>query len=449
MKKYSSSRIIVIFLIVLFLLSACQGSVPAATSAANSTPAATETPVPTETPAATLTNTFTPTPDPFFSGTGTFKSGDGNKEVDLQFINNTDQLLLINWVNFDGKEEPFIQVGPQSSITQSTFSTHAWRVVDESGNVYAEIIATNEKLQVYEISADKHVAYQPTPLPAPTMGPDVPTTERAFADRPDDDPGMYQVHILYVIPADAEDRQIDLDGSISRSVEAANNWFLEQSGGSKIYFDTYQGQLDITFVKLDITNADFYDNTVAAYGSGNQIRNYMESTLDHMRILHPGKLYVSFFDIYQVYNSCADGPHPLEVTGRVTGHYPVATVLRDNSDCHNETFGVGNNFADMGIVHEIGHALGFESKCGKNPTSAENWAHTGDDVRDLMWAPAEGYSGPWWDVDHMLLDPGNDDYFKHNIPNCPDLARSIFLDPTPENPEVPADWPAEWRLPNQ
>jgi hypothetical protein len=47
----------------------------------------------------------------------------------------------------------------------------------------------------------------------------------------------------------------------------------------------------------------------------------------------------------------------------------------------------------------------------------------------------------------MLLDPGNDDYFKHNIPNCPDLAKSVFLDPMPENPEVPGDWPAEWRLP--
>jgi hypothetical protein len=47
----------------------------------------------------------------------------------------------------------------------------------------------------------------------------------------------------------------------------------------------------------------------------------------------------------------------------------------------------------------------------------------------------------------MLLDPGNDDYFQHSIPNCLDLANSAFLDPLPQNPETPSRWPDAWRLP--
>ncbi|MCB0118902.1 MAG: hypothetical protein H6634_12720 [Anaerolineales bacterium] len=433
-------------LLLALLLTACQGGTPA-TDAPAATSAPTNTALPTDTPLPTVTPTRPPLPtqNPFDKGTGTLQSGNGRAEVDLKIVNNTDELLLINWINFEGQAESFTQVGPQSATSIGTYSTHAWQVVDKSGNVISEFVATSEKRQVFEIGSDLQVVYQPTPLPAPTFGPDIPASERAYADRPDDYPDLYQFHVLYVIPADAKDRQMDTDGTIARSVDAVNEWFSEQSGGSTVRFDTYQGQLDITFVQLEMTNREFLDNTVEAYGSNVFNRDYLEQTLDRMRVFRPGKIYVAFFDVSSAPNACADASHFPDLPGRLAGMYPVANNA--GYSCTNDHYGVGDPFGDMGVIHEMVHSLGFAAKCSKNHASADNISHTGDDYRDLMWAPSPGYSGPWWDAANMQLDPGNDDYYNHNIPNCPDLAKSAFLEPVPEDAQLPVGWPEEWKLP--
>ncbi len=447
MKNYSFANPAKVFLIMTFLLTACQTSAPVATATSANTVQPTNTVTPTDTASPTVapTKTALPTPDPFFSGNGTLKSGDGNKKVNLKIINNTDKLLLVNWVNFSGGVEAFTKVGPESSTAVETYSTHAWQVVDEGGNVISEFVMTDEKNQVFEIDADLHVAYQPTPLPVPTFGPDIPVTERAYADRPDDHPDQYQFHVLYVLPAEANDRQIDLDGTAARSVEAINKWFSEQSGGSTLRFDTYQGQLDVTFVQLEITNKEFLSNTVKTYDSNIFNRDYLEHTLNKMRIFHPGKIYIAFLDISTAPNACADASHFPDLPGRLAGLYEIANS--GGYQCANEAYGEGNPAGDLIMIHEAIHTLGFASQCGRNQASKDNVSHTGDDNRDLMWAPAPGYSGTGWDPDHMLLDPGNDDYFKHNIPNCLDLSQSAFLEPLPNNPQLPPGWPDEWKLP--
>jgi hypothetical protein len=50
------------------------------------------------------------------------------------------------------------------------------------------------------------------------------------------------------------------------------------------------------------------------------------------------------------------------------------------------------------------------------------------------------YAGPEpWQP--SVLDSGHDDYFRHNIPRCLDLAQSAFLDPAPQNAVLPPGWP--------
>ena len=274
----------------------------------------------------------------------------------------------------------------------------------------------------------------PAPGPTSTNVP-APLGERSYKDRPDDLPGLYQVHLFYVLPADAADGQRDLDGKINITVEAVNKWFFEQSGGSKIRFDTHQGQLDITFVQMDKPGAQFHAASLAKYGGPYWVRDILEEDLLEMDLFQPGKIYVSMFEIDTEPIACADAAHPPDLMGRMAGLYPSA-VVEAGWDCADYTFGTGNPSADMDVIHEIVHLLGFASSCGKNPASSDNTSHTGDFNNDLMWAPAAN-STEYWDTDNMQLDPGNDDYFNHGIPNCPDLANSAYLDPVPANTEVP------------
>jgi hypothetical protein len=74
------------------------------------------------------------------------------------------------------------------------------------------------------------------------------------------------------------------------------------------------------------------------------------------------------------------------------------------------------------ILHELFHTQGAAYDCGKRTYRG---AHVkGSDVLG---------SG---DVS-TRIDSKNDTYYKHGIEGCPDLADSVFLKPTSENPWDP------------
>jgi hypothetical protein len=418
MKKYFSTLTNIAGIFALFL-TACGGGAPAS----EETTPLPQTSAPAETEAPTV------------------RSGNGSAEVQLVITNQTSETLEIMWVNFEGVEEPFLSLSPSQVETITSYSTHVWRVYDGAGNLIGEFTLTEDAEQYYAILADKTLASVPPPTPDLIA----PLGERSLTDRPDNNPGMYQVHFLYVLPADGTDYQRDLDGKINVTVDAVNEWFAAQTGGSRFRFDTYQGELDITFVQLNMTSQQVIDASVSQYGGKYWIRDVLESELLEMNLFQPGKIYVSLFEISNHPSTCADAAHPDDLMGRMAGLYPSA-ILDGGYNCADEAFGEGLTYTDMGVIHEIVHTLGFAASCGANPTSAENFSHTGDDNSDLMWAP-DANSTLYWDTDRMKLDPGNDDYYNHDIPNCPDLADSAFLDPLPANPQAPPGWPADWKLP--
>ena len=90
--------------------------------------------------------------------------------------------------------------------------------------------------------------------------------------------------------------------------------------------------------------------------------------------------------------------------------------------------------ADFGAFHEALHSIGMVNECAEhfNPNAP---GHVNDDKTDVMYTGSE----PWSPAE---LDVGRDDYFEHDIPNCPDLADSVFLDPLPADAQVPPGWPA-------
>src|SRR5262249_13402169 len=81
-----------------------------------------------------------------------------------------------------------------------------------------------------------------------------PVTQRASVDRPDDVSGN-QIHVMYVLPSDGVDQQLDINGTIATSVAAFQKWLAGQTRGQRLRLDTYQRTLNITFFRLSRSDA--------------------------------------------------------------------------------------------------------------------------------------------------------------------------------------------------
>ena len=70
------------------------------------------------------------------------------------------------------------------------------------------------------------------------------------------------------------------------------------------------------------------------------------------------------------------------------------------------------------MAHEVTHLLGGAPSCAPHAVSA----HVDDDRRDII------YTGPEpRDFEHVMLDPGHDDYYLTERSDCPDIADSPLL----------------------
>ena len=82
---------------------------------------------------------------------------------------------------------------------------------------------------------------------------------RATADRPDIVEGS-KIHVIYFVPSDAQDNQLDTNGVLENSV-ASMNTFLEQDIGRSPRLDTYLDagtpRLDISFVLGERTASEY------------------------------------------------------------------------------------------------------------------------------------------------------------------------------------------------
>jgi len=74
---------------------------------------------------------------------------------------------------------------------------------------------------------------------------------RSLVDRPDDLVG-YQIRLIYVVPADVSDRNLDTNGTISKWIEEVRKISRVQTGLTP-RFDTYQDKFDIGFLKSKYT----------------------------------------------------------------------------------------------------------------------------------------------------------------------------------------------------
>jgi hypothetical protein len=229
------------------------------------------------------------------------------------------------------------------------------------------------------------IGYTPTPTRAQEQPPG-----RVTKDRPDEAKGS-QIHIVYAIPSDGADQQLDVNGSIVNSVNSWNNWLADKSGGFRVRIDTFQGQPDITFVRLRNTEAQLAANprrSASTILSGLYRAGLRSSARKKLAVYYGGAVRG---------NICGIASTP----------GPIAIIYLPNCEGFNL-------YTDLGMLHEIFHTLGAVNRCAKNDLRG----HVTDNGEDLM---SPGGKIP------TVLDANNDDYWGHGKRNCQDISKSPFL----------------------
>ena len=79
---------------------------------------------------------------------------------------------------------------------------------------------------------------------------------------------------------------------------------------------------------------------------------------------------------------------------------------------------------DLGILHELFHTQGAAYACGK---------------RTYKGSHVKGSDVLGKGILSTKIDSKNDTYYRHDIEGCPDLAKSVFVTPTAEDPWDPYD----------
>ena len=96
--------------------------------------------------------------------------------------------------------------------------------------------------------------------------------ERSLVDRPDEVAGP-QVHAVYVIPNDGLDENMDRHGRIGWSLNTSVD-FLTYKLGRRLRVDTYNGEPDVTFLRLEENASELSTADVAV----RVLREAIEST---------------------------------------------------------------------------------------------------------------------------------------------------------------------------
>lgn len=249
---------------------------------------------------------------------------------------------------------------------------------------------------------------------------------RATEDRPDVSQD-YQVHLVYALPKDGKDRNLDTDGTIARSFSKANEWFAEQSGGPGLRLDrAVDGSVDVSFVRLSQTDKQIRK-------AGAWVRDEIEKEINALGFNDPKKVYLVYYDGRSNF-ACGGGAWPPKLKGNTAALYLRAFV--NGTACYGAGFATADGreprYTEFAALHEIFHTLGFVPECSPRHTRA---GHTSGGNTDLMYAGDQRWRP-------SRIDIGNDDYYSHGLYACPDLANSVFLDTPSSGTELPPTWTA-------
>lgn len=222
---------------------------------------------------------------------------------------------------------------------------------------------------------------------------------------------------MYVLPSDGEDHALDTDGTLRNTVSSFQSWLAGKTKGKQaLRIDTFNGSLDVTFLRLSRTDAE-----IASFGLF--VRDQIEAELVAAGFTAENKIYAVYYDGTSTF-ACGGAAWPPTLPGSVAALYLRGLPESPVPCSFNEFASPGGSptYLEFAMLHEIMHTLGFVPTCAPNQWRA---GHVSDDPNDLMWVG----DGPWvpsgWA--NVVLDSGNDDYYRAHVGGCLDLARSSFL----------------------
>jgi len=211
---------------------------------------------------------------------------------------------------------------------------------------------------------------------------------RNTIDQPDDLTGS-QIHVIYAIPADGTDNKLDLTDKFPNSLETVDAWLFQQTGQhDRMKLDRLNGKIDITFVKLPLTEAAY-----ESFGWDKSIQ--IEADLRSLKDEQSGKIYLVYYD----------GPNPrtcADAGSLQNGHQTAVMYIHGFANSPGITPCDQNpvaksptdqpTYIDYVTLHELIHVMGG--------------AHVTDSDYDLMYGGATRWDQPT----KIILDYNQDSY---------------------------------------
>ncbi|NNE73118.1 MAG: hypothetical protein HKN26_05595 [Acidimicrobiales bacterium] len=219
------------------------------------------------------------------------------------------------------------------------------------------------------------------------------------------------IQAVYVVPSDVTPIA-DRNQATGATVLAVQGWFAEQTSGEYPVFVRTETGITVPTVTLSQTKAQLHALTT------NQADATMQSQI-HAQVARSANSELLLF-LEGTINSGACGYQSLMIV-----------VPIENCGIAPSTSAVFPYGATYLVAHELTHMLGAAFSCAPNN---DGTGHVTDDNRDII------YNGPGGrDWANLMLDPGNDDYFQHDLPGCTDIVDSPLMG-TWSAPEPPEDF---------
>lgn len=237
---------------------------------------------------------------------------------------------------------------------------------------------------------------------------------RSTNDQPDDFAGP-QIHFIYAVASDGIDLGLDTTCGLADIVHDMQD-YLGRQIGKELRIDTYNGEPDITFVRLaDLEERDILDETTLDLYS---IRLAVASAIG----LERPKFYAVFYgfdwDITGISRKGIGG-----LAGNADG---VGLAVVTTSTLYPAGGGFPDVDRDLGftMVHEIFHLMGAVPVCAPHHDGTKHVYRPSVEIGDIMSAGGGIARG-----DEPFVDYGRDDYYGHGRSDCLDIAGSPYFRP--------------------